>query len=354
MYTPGTVLRFENGETATVLTNGNVLAQKDNWRQIMSLEDWKCLGTPLTPVLPSHVDSPVSAVHPQCVHDMMAEVKQMMAASAPEPAPLPVRTPSTSLRWALDADTYRISVVTSNGILQVKSVTEGKPEYEDESWRCFLAKKLFPTEADWRASLPEGGTITVKTPEERQASKAVKVTGNDVEKIEQLAKRYKVITRIGEKTPTQPHLAYLQRNLERYTAQIAEAKNLIREIKAREQDETTRNDLYRAINEWRSAWHDRRGTIMHMRRVTLCGDTSRFWETHSPQKIYVVLAQGIHVAITPASRVNWQNQRVMTGIYCGEMVYSSLEEMNVAKDEKGKPKIYAFYRQAIIPLGHHF
>jgi hypothetical protein len=28
--------------------------------------------------------------------------------------------------------------------------------------------------------------------------------------------------------------------------------------------------------------------------------------------------------------------------------------MNVAKDEKGKPKIYASYRQGIIPLGHHF
>jgi len=355
MYTPGTVLRFENGETATVLTNGNVLAQKDNWRQIMSMEDWKCLGTPLPPVVPAHVDSPVWAAHPQCVHDMMAEVKQMMGgAPAPEPEPAPVRTPGTSLRWALDADTYRIAIVISNGILQVKSVTETKPEYVDDSWRFPLAKKRFATEDEWRASLPEGGTITIKTPEERQASKAFKVSGNDVEKIQQLAKRYKVITQIGEKTPAQPHLAHLQRNLEKYTTQIAEAKKVIREIKAREQDEPTRNDLYRAINEWRSACHDRRRTMSQMRKVTLAGDTSRFWQTHSPQTLYVVLAQGIHVAITPASRVKWNSPRVMTGIYCGEMVYNSLEEMNVAKDDKGKPKIYAFYRQAIIPLGHHF
>jgi len=354
MYTPGTVLRFANGETATVLTNGNVLAQKDNWRQIMSLEDWKCLGTPLTPVLPAHVDSPVWAAHPQCVHDMMAEVKQMGGAPAPAPEPTPVRTTYTSLRWSLDDETYRIAIVIPDGILQVKSVTEGKPEYMENGWRGFLAKKRFATEDEWRASLPEGGTITSKTPQERQASKAVKVSGNDVEKIEQLAKRYKVTTRIYQKAPAQRHQILLEHGLETCNARVHEAEKLISLLKAREQDVATRDQLYSAAMEQANARRDRRRTISQIRRINLAGDMCGFSETDSAQKLFVVLAQGIHVPITPASHVKWNSPRVMTGIYCGEMFYNSLEEINVAKDENGKPKIYASYRQGIIPLGHHF
>jgi hypothetical protein len=254
----------------------------------------------------------------------------------------------------LDDETYRIAIVIPDGILQVKSVTEGKPEYMENGWRGFLAKKRFATEDEWRASLPEGGTIASKTPEQRKASKAVKVSGNDVEKIEQLAKRYKVTTRIYQKAPAQRHQILLEHGLETCNARVHEAEKLVSLLKAREQDVATRDQLFSAVIELAHARHDRRRTIRQMRRVNLAGDMCGFSETDSAQKLFVVLAQGIHVPITPASRVKWNSPRVMTGIYCGEMVYNSLEEMNVAKDEKGKPKIYASYRQGIIPLGHHF
>lgn len=77
----------------------------------------------------------------------------------------PPRELGTKLKWLSTAsETYRVAIVTKNGILQVKSVTDGMLDTVGTlgKHKCHVLKKtFFPDEGSWRASLPDEGTITV-------------------------------------------------------------------------------------------------------------------------------------------------------------------------------------------------
>jgi len=104
-----------------------------------------------------------------------------------EPAPLPElrgydRYVGDKLKWQLNDETYRIAVFTKNGLLQVKSVTDGGGETHDSNCKCQpcshynmvprppwqqvrpLKKIFFESESAWRLSLPIGGKIMTKCP----------------------------------------------------------------------------------------------------------------------------------------------------------------------------------------------
>ena len=105
----------------------------------------------------------------------------------------PPRTERTKLKWVLNPETYRVAVATKDGILEVKNVSDGSGDCHNYKvcaclpckevrisggrlppWRkgLPLVKTIYDTEAAWRESLPEGGTITVTDP--RPSNKALK------------------------------------------------------------------------------------------------------------------------------------------------------------------------------------
>ena len=105
----------------------------------------------------------------------------------------PVREKRTKLKWILNDETYRVAIVTKDGILEVKNVFElhalrhnpdvctcvdcSEIHLANKSWgrpswcspRAPLYKTLYATEAEWRADLPqdEGGSITITPPLKR-------------------------------------------------------------------------------------------------------------------------------------------------------------------------------------------
>lgn len=117
----------------------------------------------------------------------------------------------TKIKWVLDVDTYRVAIVTKDGILQVKSVTDGAGDCHIENCNCVpcwefnnkvpwrvrkpLNIVLFTDEAEWRASLPAGGEIIFSPPEltnrERVRLLSTPLTGeNDALKLEELHARF--------------------------------------------------------------------------------------------------------------------------------------------------------------------
>ena len=70
----------------------------------------------------------------------------------------------TKLKWVLDENNYCVAIVIKNGILQVKAVDNGKLLCDDNKSCKPLLKLFFKDEAEWRNSLPSGGTVTVTLP----------------------------------------------------------------------------------------------------------------------------------------------------------------------------------------------
>jgi hypothetical protein len=82
----------------------------------------------------------------------------------------------TKLKWVLNEETYRVAIVKKNGILQVKSVTDGAGDCHEDCGcaRCHhailfncrrpLKKRLFANEFDWQLSLPSGGDVIATNP----------------------------------------------------------------------------------------------------------------------------------------------------------------------------------------------
>jgi len=127
-----------------------------------------------------------------------------------------VRHPvGTKLKWILNQETYRVAVVKKNGVLQVKSVTDGGGDCHDVGCSCVpcseialsgglippwrrglpLKKTFFASEAEWRNSLPSNGQVTVTRP--HMTDKALKTlccapltADTDVKKLKELQVRF--------------------------------------------------------------------------------------------------------------------------------------------------------------------
>jgi hypothetical protein len=153
--------------------------------------------------------------------------------NAEAPIFYPTRSQGTKLKWSLNAETYRVAVVKKNGILEVKRVTDGSGYCHDymtckchpceelalshrlgapaPPWRprAPLTKTFFATEAAWRASLPDGGSVTVTEP--RISDRALKalcmrplVMLTDGGRLEELEKRFPGATMVLT-TPHRQH-----------------------------------------------------------------------------------------------------------------------------------------------------
>ena len=347
-YTPGTRLTSGNGsEHATVLSDGMVMANAHEngwrWRQMMKLDDWLLMNGDVKVVN----DTPLVSVG-------SAAQAEQEPAPAPAPAPLPKRPVGTKLRWVLGEETYRIAIATANGILQVKSVTDGEGDCNPNfsSFRNMLKKTFYTTEEEWRASLPQGGEVTIVELAQNNAPLVVE-GASDVEMVEQLASRFKVRAGVREEVPPHAQRESFLKVIEDYTRIIADS-----EARAS-----------RTEYEVKSCEGYKRALKLYKLRVQTIDAMSEAEKNRqmfaiskwgqSKQKLVVTLANGISTQISPSSKIQAAykgGKTISRGIFCHQdrKLYSSLNEMNVFKGANGRPVIHAHYRTRVIDLSHLF
>ena len=214
-YTPGTKLSHTDISCrATVLTGDNVMVTAGlGYGQMMKLADWLIL----------------------------ADGARIQEEFIPVPAPPPPAIGS-KFRWTLDANTYRVAIMTAKGVLQVKSVTDGGGEVHPTTCReCRPCKELamtppapwarrplkqtmFADEAAWRASLPTGGSVEITPPAKPVAEQKVAVVAqapNDVEKLKAAIKTYKIRTTAYAEPSPQEQLKAVTERMEKIRAELA-------------------------------------------------------------------------------------------------------------------------------------
>lgn len=186
-YIAGTKLSFNNGqECCTVLTDGNAMVTKvwgDRWWEQMRLADWLILAegqeeedfipiskqsaaeyvdldddeyADMPPLIPLNQNN-INSFWNNLVYNTAQQDAKRPAATYPK------RAIGTKLKWISndDDETYRIAVVTKDGICQVKAITEGGGDCYFVGNRRYLTKRTFDSEASWRSNLPQGGEIFV-------------------------------------------------------------------------------------------------------------------------------------------------------------------------------------------------
>jgi len=347
-YAPGTRLISGNRvENATVLNNGMVMADAyENgwrWRSMMSLADWLLISGDVKII----TDTPLAS---------LAEAAIQQAEAAPAPVPLPKRPIGTKLRWVLGEETYRIAIATADGILQVKSVTDGAGECLPlpagaYSWQTARLKKtLFPTEEEWRSSLPQGGEVTIVEPPPKNAPVIVQ-GASDVEKVEQLAIRFKVRAGVYEQLSHFARRVMLLKSINDYTKIIADSEAT-----------AERGDFEeRLCYSYKKAIAGYKRGVEQIDAMSDAEKSKREFfvakYAQSKQKLFVTLANGISTQISPSNRIDIQrgSPALPRAIFChyDRKLYSSLQEMNVFK-QNGLPVIQASYRRKMIDLSHLF
>jgi len=358
-YAPSTKLRSVDGkETATVLTNGNVMAFANGgtWRQMMSLEDWKCLAGDIL-MVPERSCSIETLVATQSIQPE-PEAAAAPAAQEPEAAPvqepLPKRPVGTKLRWVLDEETYRIAIVTKDGILQVKSVIDGEGDCikQDYHWRKMLKKTFFTTEEEWRASLPLGGTISVvEVPVKEEI-----LAGPHVEITEKLAKRYKIRGGVSEDHTLAQQRDSMLESVRDMEAMIATYKQKEEVSELSPFEKNIWYGFIRSIPHYKKKIADIEDfSESYKQRQTFT--VSRY--NQSKQKLIAILADHNYTTFSPASSIfpKYKDNGVAVprGIFChaDKKIYQSLNEMNVLT-VNGVPCVNLYYRRKTIPVGHLF
>ena len=220
-YTPGTKLSHTDATCrATVLTGENVMVTVGlGSGQMMKLADWIILADGAR------------------IQEEFIPLADTASNMTPTPPPAPV---GSKFRWTLDANTYRVAIMTAKGLLQVKSVTDGAGEVHPTTCReCRPCKELamtppapwarrplkqtmFADEAAWRASLPTGGFIVVTAkPVAEQKVAAVAQAPNDVEKLKAAIKAYKIRTTAYVEPSPQDQLKTSMQQMEKFRAELA-------------------------------------------------------------------------------------------------------------------------------------
>jgi hypothetical protein len=192
----GSTDTIKPASSVTVITDGNVFVTGGiGAGTIMKYVDWFILagGKPL------RVSTPIPGLPIE------------------ETAPI-----GTKFKWSQGIDTYRIAIQKEDGLLQVKSVTDGGGEVHPSTCRdCTpcrelamtppapwarrpLTKTMFADEAAWRASLPKGGFVTVTWQDTRSKADKMAVLNNpyvdDRDRLNEYMRRFNVRSTAEEYT----------------------------------------------------------------------------------------------------------------------------------------------------------
>lgn len=223
-YLPGNKLSsFAAGLHATVLTDGKVMmTQGLGAGQMMKLEDWLILAGDDVAVFSNKVQAPVQ---PQVQEQAQPQPQVQEQPQPPVQEKKPVSIGS-KFRWDLNHTNYRVAIMTKNGLLQVKSVTDGVSE-TDSIGR--VKTTMFPNEAAWRASLPQGNAvIEMVGPDTRsQVQKwleaplrCTRFDGCDTEKLNEFMERFKIRNEVFTVSSPNEMVKSALRNVEYFRAEL--------------------------------------------------------------------------------------------------------------------------------------
>jgi hypothetical protein len=123
------------------------------------------------------------------------------------PEPLETYPMGTRLRWSKDDKNRRTAIIIKDGVLQVKEVIDNNItmiQDKPEPYYKTVKKTFFNNVAEWRASLPEGGTVATFTEPQIDSieakAKAPIVATTDSGYIAELSKRYLVRSQLWEQS----------------------------------------------------------------------------------------------------------------------------------------------------------
>lgn len=201
-YTPGTILSTgfaDHLEEVVVLSDNRVatllFANKPVVRrEIMSLADWQILSAN------------------KRIDVRLVPGTAPAAAAAPVAAPVAEETypVNTMLRWVGDENNRRWAVVLKDGVLQVKEEIMGRISFDAPSAYGYrkTSQKFFSSLADWKSTLPAGGTLTSQAGQDHsiEAKIAAPITATtDAEYITVLKNRFHISSKLN-KPPTDQYL----------------------------------------------------------------------------------------------------------------------------------------------------
>jgi hypothetical protein len=230
-YIPGTKLSHTDAtRCATVLTGDNVMVTAGlGYGQMMKLVDWIILADGAR-IQEEFIPLPNEGAPNDGATQSASDI-------TPTPPPPAI---GTKFRWTLNADTYRVAIMTAKGFLQVKSVTDGAGEVHPATCECRTCRELrqwaptwprrplnrdmFVDEAAWRASLPTGGSVVITPPAKPVAEQKVAMVAqapNDLEKLKAIIKTYKIRTSTLVEPSPQERLKYAEEKIAKLRADLA-------------------------------------------------------------------------------------------------------------------------------------
>ena len=260
---------------------------------------------------------------------------------------------NTTLKWSLDANTYRLAVIQHKGVLQVASVTDGGGDCHPNTCTClychpfnmtppapWLAGKRrplntykFADEAAWRASLPKGGQILI-TPYLTAVEKktVVPISGSsDSEKLEKLFKRFKITRRVTTTTSDLTRMNEQKAVLARYEAALALGRG----------NEADRSYYKKNLDYWEAK-------VASQTEEQNTRESPMIWGRQSRQAAFLIVDD----QIKEIAYELYKGQTYIVDLFGHR--YKSFAEMGDCLNAKGKPRINVQYRGQMIPVSNLF
>jgi hypothetical protein len=352
MYSIGTKLSSPDA-LGVVLTNDKVAVKTGIFAgQFISLDDWKIL------------------YEPPAVADKLVDAEQAESKAQPLVESKPAhekRAIGTKMKWVLTPETYRVAIQTDKGILQVKSVTDGAGECHETGCKCApceafatrllhtpwnrlpLKKTLFEDEAAWRASLPQGGEVSVEGASIEKKFISLSST-TDVEKVAELCQRFNVYADIFEHRNTIQQLENMKslqlKNDERFQTFKANPSLF------------SKSYSLRKFESWRATY----AKWIHILTERIANSSVAENNVHTYSKassgrarLFLTLADGTQADIWTTKNLRRVSQMSNTplelSIFYNGKLYKSFKEFDIAMDN-GKPILVANYRNKTINLSH--
>ena len=319
-------------QCATVLTDSKVMVTCGlGVGQMMSLQDWIILsdGAIIQTVSTTPVDTPSPAPAPENIPTPPEPLAPHALLEAIPPAQI-----GSKFTWRHDNNS-RIAIMTSKGLLQVKSIVNGETEIILNPGNTILKKMMFADEAAWRASLPEGGVVELVGPNKIAEPTPNMSNLSDVEKVEAYMKRYKIRDTIYETPSTNEKMEHAINSIMRLRKEINDiplSEDLFENSPKRHKLTLKLKREIRCYNYLSNLKNSDENENTRPLRIGVCGKNHIYMYNTEKRMTYVVSTYKGKIAI---GWMGWMNSSVK--------LYDSFAEF-------GEGNLYVTYRRKEIDL----
>jgi hypothetical protein len=347
-YTPGTILSigFSNHLEEVVVLSDNRVATKTfagkpvERRDIMTLADWQILA------VNKRID--------------VSFVPGTAPATAPSEESYPV---NTMLRWVGDESNKRWAIVLKDGILQVKEMIMSCISFDAPSAYGYrkTSQKFFSSLADWKSTLPAGGTLTSQAGKDHsiEAKVAAPITATtDAEYINELKKRFHVSSRIN-KMPTDRHVRNTSFNtLQIYAGYVQTHMETIKNLTT--DTALAASKIYSALRSIRSSIKG----MSHASNAALAAQSRLMYTPNEQGKEPYIFKNNYRPAlyafvgdkkieITSSDDLIGLAYNKQSGVISKHVIPTigkTFAELGLQMKADGKPRLVAHYRRKVIEL----